>query len=67
MSRPDDDGTTTTGFRPHQLAIGLGIGIAVFTAAVRDRPVITDWHNENSIHREVFGDIPARSRSRSTP
>ena len=58
MSRSDDDGTTT-GFKPHHLAIGLGLGIAVFTALSGIVPVITDWHNENSIHREVFGDVPA--------
>ncbi len=57
MSTPDDD-KVTPGIRPHHLAIGLGIGIAVFTAISGIVPLITDWHNENSIHREVFGNVP---------
>jgi Fe-S oxidoreductase/nitrate reductase gamma subunit len=44
--------------RPHHLAIALGIGIAVFTAISGILPMITDWHNDNAIHREVFGDLP---------
>jgi Fe-S oxidoreductase/nitrate reductase gamma subunit len=44
--------------RPHHLAIGLGVGIAVFTAISGVMPLITDWHNENAWHREVFGNIP---------
>ena len=38
--------------------IGLGIGIAVFTVASGIVPQITDWHNENDVHRVVFGNIP---------
>src|SRR3954453_9263226 len=45
--------------RPHHLAIGLGLGIAVFTALSGIVPVITDWHDDSAIQREVFGDIPA--------
>jgi len=44
--------------RPHQLAIGLGVGIALFTAISGIVPLITGWHNENELHREVFVDIP---------
>jgi Fe-S oxidoreductase/nitrate reductase gamma subunit len=46
------------GFKPHHLALGLGIGIAVFTAISGVVPLITGWHNDNEIHREVFGNIP---------
>jgi len=44
--------------KPHHLALGLGVGIAVFTAISGIIPSITGWHNENAIHREVFGNIP---------
>ncbi len=44
--------------KPHHLALGLGVGIAVFTAISGIVPLITGWHNENAIHREVFINIP---------
>jgi Fe-S oxidoreductase/nitrate reductase gamma subunit len=44
--------------KPHQLALALGIGIAAFTLISGIVPLITDWHNENAWHREVFGNIP---------
>ena len=44
--------------KPHHLAIGLGIGIAVFTAISGVVPQITGWKNDNAIHREVFENIP---------
>ena len=49
---------TKTGFKPHHLAIGLGVGIGVFTVISGILPQITDWHNDNAVHREVFGGIP---------
>jgi hypothetical protein len=39
------------GFKPHHLAIGLGIAIAVFTVISGVVPLITEWHNDNAIHR----------------
>jgi Fe-S oxidoreductase len=45
-------------FRPHKIAIWLGIAIAVFTALSGIVPQFTDWHNDNAWHREVFGGIP---------
>ena len=53
MSTSDDE-SAGNAFRPHHLAIALGLGIALFTALSRIVPLITDWHNENAIHREVF-------------
>ncbi|WP_116995512.1 heterodisulfide reductase-related iron-sulfur binding cluster [Desertimonas flava] len=55
---PAADETKRTGFRPHHLAIGLGVGMAVFTLLSGIVPLITDWHNTNERHREVFGGIP---------
>ena len=45
-------------FKPHQFAIALGIGVGVFTLISGILPQITDWHNENDVHRVVFVDIP---------
>jgi Fe-S oxidoreductase/nitrate reductase gamma subunit len=44
--------------RPHHLAIGLGVGIAAFTAVSGVLPLITGWHNDNEHHRVVFVNIP---------
>ena len=48
----------TSGLKPHHLAIGLGIAIAVFTVVSGVVPLITEWHDDNAVHREVFGGIP---------
>ena len=48
----------TARLKPHQLAIGLGVGIGVFTLISGIVPQITGWHNDNAVHREVFGGIP---------
>ena len=53
--------TTSKGagrIKPHHLVIGLGAGIATFTAASGIVPLITEWHDESPIQREVFGGIP---------
>ena len=47
-----------SGLKPHHLAIGLGIGFAVFTVISGIVPLITGWHNDNAVHRKVFGGIP---------
>ena len=52
------DPAQNTGFKPHHLALGLGLGIAVFTAISGIVPQITGWHNDNEIHRTVFGNVP---------
>src|SRR6187397_2003958 len=59
----DTDASTGTAgaksrIRPHHLAIGLGVGIAVFTLISGVLPLITVWHNENPHHRPVFINIP---------
>ena len=44
--------------KPHQLSLGLGIGMGAFILLSGVLPQITHWHNENEIHRTVFGNIP---------
>jgi Fe-S oxidoreductase/nitrate reductase gamma subunit len=44
--------------QPHQLVIGLGVGIALFMAGSGIAPSLTGWKNDNEIHREVFFNIP---------
>ena len=54
------DSTTNGGKRlkPHQLSLGLGIGMGAFILLSGVLPQITHWHNENEVHRTVFGNIP---------
>ena len=44
--------------RPYQISIAFGLGIGLFTLASGILPLITDWHNESSMTREVFEGIP---------
>lgn len=50
---------TTKRVRPHHLVIGLGAGVAVFTAVSGVVPLLTEWHSEEEVHREVFGNVPS--------
>jgi Fe-S oxidoreductase/nitrate reductase gamma subunit len=52
------EGRSDTRMRPHHIAIVLGIGIAVFTLVSGIVPLITEWHDDSEIQREVFGGIP---------
>ncbi|MEY2960039.1 MAG: hypothetical protein RLZZ01_2607 [Actinomycetota bacterium] len=52
------DAPATKRLKPHHLAIGLGVGIALFTAVSGVVPQITGWENDNEIHRTVFGNVP---------
>ncbi|MDO8362317.1 MAG: respiratory nitrate reductase subunit gamma, partial [Actinomycetota bacterium] len=45
-------------FKPHQLAIGLGIFMGLFTMASGIIPQFTKWHATKSPSREVFEGIP---------
>ena len=62
MSTHDDSSADAASgldrIKPHQLALVLGIGIAVFTLISGIVPQITGWENDNEIHRTVFGNIP---------
>src|SRR5687767_5415374 len=57
----DQAATEQTGrrVRPHHLVIGLGVGVAVFTAASGIVPLLVDWHDDSEVQREVFGNIPS--------
>jgi Fe-S oxidoreductase/nitrate reductase gamma subunit len=57
-SETSSEASSGTRIRPHHLAIALGIAIAVFTVVSGVLPLVTEWHNDNAVHREVFGGIP---------
>ena len=44
--------------KPYQLSIAIGSFMAVFIAVSGVLPLITEWHTDSPIHREVFGGIP---------
>ena len=44
--------------KPHQLVIGIGCFMGLFTLVSGIVPLITDWHDDKSPSREVFGGIP---------
>jgi Fe-S oxidoreductase/nitrate reductase gamma subunit len=44
--------------RPHQLVLGAGIFLALFTIASGLLPVLTQWHDDSPVHREVFYGVP---------
>jgi Fe-S oxidoreductase/nitrate reductase gamma subunit len=44
--------------KPHQIAIGIGLAIALFTLISGIIPQITGWDNNNAVHRTVFVNIP---------
>ena len=44
--------------KPHQLVRIMGIGIALFTFGSYLLPFITDWHDESTVTRQVFVNIP---------
>jgi len=54
----EDSTGQRSGLRPHHVAIGLGIALAVFTAISGIVPLITEWHDESDVHREVFINVP---------
>jgi Fe-S oxidoreductase/nitrate reductase gamma subunit len=45
--------------KPHHLVIGLGAAIALFSGASGIAPLITEWHDESPVQREVFYNIPS--------
>lgn len=52
--------TTSAGrIKPHHLVVGLGAGVAAFTAASGIVPLFTKWEDHKAVQREVFGGIPS--------
>ena len=49
------------------ISLGLGIGMGAFILLSGVLPQITHWHNENEVHRTVFGNILGLSKLRFTP
>jgi len=56
----NDTATSTSDRRlkPHQLSLGLGIGMGAFILVSGVLPQITGWKNDNAVHRTVFVNIP---------
>ena len=44
--------------KPYQLVVGIGCFMGLFTLVSGIVPQITDWHDDKSPSREVFGGIP---------
>ena len=44
--------------RPHQLVVGLGVAIALFTVLSGISATLFDFHDESPVHRQVFDNIP---------
>ena len=53
---PNDQ--TTRGFRPNHAVIGLGLVVALFTAASGVASVVNGFHDDSPITREVFANVP---------
>ena len=45
--------------RPHHIVVAVGVGLALFTIWSGLFPTITQWHDESTVQREVFGNIPS--------
>ena len=45
--------------KPHHIVIGLGVGVAAFTAASGIVPIFTEFHDESPVTREVFENVPS--------
>jgi Fe-S oxidoreductase/nitrate reductase gamma subunit len=57
-SPPPASDTTPKRIKPHQVVIAMGCFIGLFTLVSGILPQITDWHDDNTPSREVFGGIP---------
>ena len=54
-----EETVTAKRIKPHHLVIGLGTGVALFTVVSGIVSLITEWHDDAPIQREVFGGIPS--------
>jgi hypothetical protein len=54
-SPPPASDTAPKRIKPHQVVIAMGCFIGLFTLVSGILPQITDWHDDNTPSREVFG------------
>jgi Fe-S oxidoreductase/nitrate reductase gamma subunit len=54
----EDSGPASRRVRPHHVVLGLGVFAALFTLASGVVPLLTQWHDNSPVVREVFGFIP---------
>src|SRR5690606_14841197 len=52
-------GVSTRRIKPHQLAVGIGVLLALVTAASGIVATALQFHDDSEISREVFGNIPS--------
>jgi Fe-S oxidoreductase/nitrate reductase gamma subunit len=45
--------------KPQHVVVAIGIGLALFAIGSGTAPLITDWHDDSHVSREVFGNIPS--------
>ncbi len=57
-SSPPNSGAGRKRIKPHQLVIGIGCFMGLFTLVSGILPQITNWHDPKSPSREVLGGIP---------
>ena len=57
-SPPPNSGSGRKRIKPHQLVIGIGCFMGLFTLVSGILPQITSWHDDKTPSREVLGGIP---------
>jgi Fe-S oxidoreductase/nitrate reductase gamma subunit len=45
--------------RPHHVALGLGVALALLTAFSGIFSTLVGWHDDSAVTREVFGNVPS--------
>jgi Fe-S oxidoreductase/nitrate reductase gamma subunit len=45
--------------KPQHVVVAIGVGLALFTVGSGTAPLITEWHDDSTVTREVFGNIPS--------
>ncbi len=55
---PNPDSSRRRRVRPHQVVLALGVFAGLFTLVSGVMPLLTGWHDESPIAREVFSGVP---------
>ncbi|HEX6237321.1 MAG TPA: iron-sulfur protein, partial [Acidimicrobiales bacterium] len=50
---------STRRVKPNQVAVGIGLAVALITVASGIAATALQWHDDSPITREVFGNIPS--------